>query len=131
MELTGKVVDVLEEEKGTSRNGEWRKQGFVIETQEQYPKKVCAVAWGDKIDTFNIQKGEEITAKINIESREYNGKWYTDVKIWAVERGGAQAAPQNNNSGGSAAFQSEGPQGQGMSAPQETPPPSEDDELPF
>ncbi len=129
MELTGKVVDILEEEKGTGRNGEWRKQSFIIETQDQYPKKVCAVAWGDKIDSFNIQKGEELTAKINIESREYNGKWYTDVKIWAVERGGASSGPQNNADGGS--YQSEAPQGAGMGAPQETPPPSADDELPF
>ena len=129
MELTGKVVDILEEEKGTGRNGEWRKQSFIIETQDQYPKKVCAVAWGDKIDSFNIQKGEELTAKINIESREYNGKWYTDVKIWAVERGGTSSAPQSNSGG--AAYQSDAPQGGGMSAPQETPPPSADDELPF
>ncbi len=129
MELTGKVVEVLEEEKGTSRNGEWRKQGFVIETQDQYPKKVCAVAWGDKIDVFNIQKGEELTAKINIESREYNGKWYTDVKIWAVERGGAKAAPQSNSGGESSDYNDQ--KGQGMSSPQETPPLSADDELPF
>ncbi len=129
MELTGKVVDILEEEKGTGRNGEWRKQSFIIETQDQYPKKVCAVAWGDKIDSFNIQKGEELTAKINIESREYNGKWYTDVKIWAVERGGSNSSPQNNSN--AASYESEDQQGARMSAPQETPPPGADDELPF
>ncbi|GAA5026818.1 hypothetical protein GCM10011506_12810 [Marivirga lumbricoides] len=131
MELTGKVIDVLEEEKGNGRNGEWRKQSFVIETQEQYPKKVCAVAWGDKIDSFNIKKGEELTAKINIESREYNGKWYTDVKIWAVERGGSQGSTSSAGAPSSGAYQSQAPMGQGMSGPQDAPPPSEDDELPF
>lgn len=127
MELTAKVIDILPEQKGNGRNGEWRKQSFILETQEQYPKKVCADIWGDKIDTFNIQKGEEITAKINVESREYNGKWYTDVKIWAVDR--------NTSAGGAGQSVSPGnthqpPMGQ-SAGPQEVPPPSADDELPF
>jgi len=126
MELAAKVIDILPEQKGSGRNGEWRKQSFILETQEQYPKKVCADVWGDKIDTFNIQKGEEITAKINVESREYNGKWYTDVKIWSVDR---NAAPQGNapvNPGNAS------PQDMASSSgPQEVPPPSADDELPF
>ncbi len=75
MELKGKIIDILPEEKGQGKNGEWRKQSYIFETQEQYPKKVCAEVWGDKIDGFNIKNGEELTAKINIDSREYNGKW--------------------------------------------------------
>jgi hypothetical protein len=126
MEITGKVVDVLPEEKGQGKNGEWRKQSYIFETQEQYPKKVCAEVWGDKIDGFNIQQGEDITAKINIDSREYNGKWYTNVKIWAVDRA-ASGAPQSSQ-GNTPPPPS---QASGMNAPQETPPPSEDDELPF
>jgi hypothetical protein len=125
MELAAKVIDILPEQKGSGRNGEWRKQSFILETQEQYPKKVCADIWGDKIDTFNIQKGEEITAKINIESREYNGKWYTDVKIWSVDRNSAPAS--SPVSSGEANNESVGQ----SSGPQEVPPPSADDELPF
>ena len=44
------------------------------------------MAWGDKIDQFNIQKGETVTASIDLESREYNGRWYTDVKAWKISR---------------------------------------------
>ncbi|MFT4741048.1 MAG: hypothetical protein ACI9L9_001838 [Marivirga sp.] len=126
MELTAKIIDILPEQTGSSRNGEWRKQSFILETQEQYPKKVCADVWGDKIDTFSLQKGEDVTAKINVESREYNGKWYTDVKIWSVERGG-NATPSSSPSSTS----SQEGMGGGGSAPQEVPPPSADDELPF
>lgn len=128
MEFKGKVIDVLPEEKGQGKNGEWRKQSYIFETQEQYPKKVCAEVWGDKIDGFGIQKGEDLTAKINIDSREFNGKWYTNVRIWSVDRasdgnvGGIPNAQANNP--GPAASES-------ISSPQQTPPPSEDDELPF
>ncbi len=128
MELKGKVVDILPEEKGQGRNGEWRKQSYIFETQEQYPKKVCAEVWGDKIDGFNIKKGEELTAKINIDSREFNGKWYTNVKIWSIDRA------SDGNVGGVPNAQNDNypPQATGgASGPQETPPPSEDDELPF
>lgn len=126
MELKGKVVEILPEEKGQGKNGEWRKQSYIIETQEQYPKKVCAEVWGEKIDGFNIQQGEEVNAKINIESREYNGKWFTNVKIWSVDR--AYSAP--GSSGDGSATDSMPFQG-GSSAPQDVPPPSADDELPF
>lgn len=131
MELAAKVIDILPEQKGNGRNGEWRKQSFILETQEQYPKKVCADVWGDKIDTFNIQKGEELTAKINVESREYNGKWYTDVKIWSVDRSGGGSAPASNavSPGTSAPGMNDGMVQ--SSGPQEVPPPSADDELPF
>jgi hypothetical protein len=128
MEFKGKVVEILPEEKGQGKNGEWRKQSYIFETQEQYPKKVCAEVWGDKIDGFNIKQGEELTAKINIDSREYNGKWYTNVKIWAVDRA------SDGNVGGVPNSQNDNypPQSLGSaSGPQETPPPSEDDELPF
>lgn len=60
--------------------------------------------WGDKIDQFNIQEGSEITASIEVESREYNGRWYTDVKVWRVSNqgtngnaGGATSGTQKNN----------------------------------
>ena len=86
MELPGKIIQILPEESGQSSRGEWRKQQYVLETEGQYPKKVCFMAWGDKIDEFSIKEGEELTISINIESREYNGKWYTDVKAWKVNR---------------------------------------------
>ncbi len=94
LKITGKVTDLLEEQSGEGRNGTWRKQEFILETEGDYPKQICIVQWGDNIDKFGIQQGERITAHIDIASREYNGRWYTDVKAWRVERdqaGGADA----------------------------------------
>ncbi|MDT8368187.1 MAG: DUF3127 domain-containing protein [Longimicrobiales bacterium] len=95
LKLTGKVVQILEEQSGQGKNGPWRKQDFILETEGQYPKQVCITQWGDNIDTFGVQEGEALTASIDIASREYNGRWYTDVKAWRVERpqAGGEAPP--------------------------------------
>ena len=92
MELKGKIVQILPVQSGQGKNGTWRKQEFVIEIPGQYPKKVCFYAWGDTIDAFALKEGEEVTASIDIESREYNGKWYTNIKAWKVTREQAQTA---------------------------------------
>ena len=90
MEITGKIIQILPEQSGESARGSWRKQEYVLETDGQYPKKICFMAWGDKIDEFAIRETETVTAVINLESREYNGRWYTDVKAWKVSRDGAE-----------------------------------------
>ena len=89
MEISGKIIELLDIKSGQSANGEWRKQEYVIETEAQYQKKVCFMAWGDKIDQFDIKMGEQLTVSIDLESREYNGRWYTDVKAWKVSRDGS------------------------------------------
>ena len=86
IQITGKVTQILDEQSGTSKNGPWRKQEFILETEDRYPKPVCIIQWGDDIDSFGIQQGERITAHVDIQSREYNGRWYTDVKAWKVSR---------------------------------------------
>ncbi len=98
LQITGRVLDILEEQSGEGRNGPWRKQEFILETGGQYPKQVCVVQWGDNIDKFGISEGETITAHIDIQSREYNGRWYTDVKAWRVDRGadGGDAPPSDS-----------------------------------
>ena len=94
LQITGRVIQVLEEQSGQGKNGTWRKQEFVLETPGDYPKQVCCVQWG-----------ETITAHIDIQSREYNGRWYTDVKAWRIERGagapqgGGQASGPAQNAG--------------------------------
>ncbi len=95
MEITGKIVEVLPEESGQSSKGGWRKQQYILETQGEYPKKVCFMAWGDKIDDFQIKQNDEVEVSIDIESREFNGRWYTDVKAWKVVKtaGGGESAP--------------------------------------
>jgi hypothetical protein len=95
LEISGKVFKVLPEVTGEGRNGTWKKQEFVIETEDQYPKKVCMSAWGDKADSIkSLQIGDSVKVGINIESREYNERWYTDVRAWKIDKlsaGGAQA----------------------------------------
>ena len=88
MEITGKIIELLTEKSGQSANGQWRKQEYVLQTEAEYPKKVCFMVWGDKIDQFNIKQEEYLTVSIDLESREFNGRWYTDVKVWKVSRDG-------------------------------------------
>jgi hypothetical protein len=93
MEISGKIIAVLPALGGTSRNGnDWKKQEYILETHEQYPKKICFQFFGtDKIEQAAIREGEELTVSIDIESREYNGRWFTNINAWKVERKGTQA----------------------------------------
>ena len=92
MELKGKIVQILPIQSGESAKGTWRKQEYIIEIPGQFPKKVCIYAWGDTIDNFDIKEGDEVIASIDIESREYNGKWYTNIKAWKVTKDQPQVA---------------------------------------
>ena len=89
MEITGEIIECLPVKSGQSTNGEWRKQEYVLQTDGQYPKKSCFRAWGEKSEQFAIKEGETVQVSIDLESREYNGRWYTDVKAWRVSRGGS------------------------------------------
>ena len=93
MEITGKIIAVLPERGGVSKTGnEWKMQEYVLETHEQFPKKLCFNVFGaDKISQFNIQAGDELTVSFDINAREYNGRWYNDIRAWRVERGAAPA----------------------------------------
>ena len=83
-------MNVLAPVTGQGKNGEWKKQEFVIETQDQFPKKVMFSLWGEKVDQINgLNPGDDIKVSFNPESREYNGRWYTDLRAWRIERGGA------------------------------------------
>ncbi len=84
MEIKGKIIRILPLQKGKSAKGEWKKQDFIIETQEQYPKKVCITVWNDKFD-LNSFEGKLVTVSFDIESREFKERWYTDVKAWKIE----------------------------------------------
>lgn len=78
---------------GEGKNGSWKKQEFIFETAGEYPKKVCIANWNDKVAADELTLGAELTVSINIESREFNDRWYTDVKMWRVEKQGAPDAP--------------------------------------
>ncbi|MGM9702849.1 MAG: DUF3127 domain-containing protein [Prevotella sp.] len=95
MEITGKIIAVLPAQGGVSqRTGNpWKSQDYVIETHDTYPKKCCFRVFGeDKINQFNIQMGEEMTVSFDIDCHEYQGRWFNDVRAWAVNRN-IQPAP--------------------------------------
>ncbi len=85
MELVGKLIQMLPLQTGTGRNGEWKKQDVIVETSGNYPKKVCISIWGDKINTQVLQTGNVLKISYELESREFNGRWYTDVRAWRID----------------------------------------------
>ena len=87
MEITGKLIQKLPVQSGQRNDGtSWSKAEFVFETIDQYPKKICANLWGDRARALDqFQEGSLITVSFDLESREYNGRWYTDVKAWKVD----------------------------------------------
>ncbi len=93
MKITGIVKEILDEVSGKSAKGDWRKREFILETEGKYPKQICMVQWGDHIDDQAVGLGEKVTVSIDLSSREHNGRWYTDVKAWKVEREAGQKPP--------------------------------------
>jgi len=100
MEIIGKIIEILPAQTGTSAKGEWKKQEFILETQAQFPKKVIMANWNDKIDLKDDNKNKLVKVFFDLESREYNGRWYTDVKPWKLEATGpgtGQGVEEKNN----------------------------------
>lgn len=84
LEINGTIEIVQPLQHGTSKSGEsWQKQDVIIETDGQYQKKIC-VNFFNKNVSNDLQPGAKIRVSINLESREYNGKWYTNVNAWKV-----------------------------------------------
>ena len=92
MQLTAKLIQVLPLQSGTGKNGQWKKQDIIVETEGQYPKKVCVSIWGDKIDERQLQVNNTLKLEFEVESREFNGKWYTDVKAWKIDVAGSTSS---------------------------------------
>ncbi|HVY74320.1 MAG TPA: DUF3127 domain-containing protein [Puia sp.] len=101
MQLSAKLVQLLPLQTGTGKNGQWKKQDIIVETEAQYPKKICISIWGDKIDASQLQPGNMLKIDFDVESREFNGRWYTDVKAWRIEAVGAAASGGSSQNGGS------------------------------
>jgi len=116
--VEGKVFKILAPVTGEGANGAWKKQDFVIETGDQYPKKVCFNCWGDKTSMIDsLKDGELVKVSFDPQSREYNERWFTDLRAWKIEK--------LSGSGSSAAAQP-APEFDG-----ELPPPPSKDDLPF
>lgn len=110
-DITGKIIAVLPTRSGTSARGtQWSSQTAVVETHEQYPRRVAFDVLGDKITEFNLQVGEKVTVFFDINAREFNGKWFNSVNAWQVVR---QAPAQggynvgNPQAGAQAAYQAQ------------------------
>ena len=87
MEFTGLLIKIMPIETGTAKNTgkEWQSQDIIIETVETYPKKIAINFYGDKIkEVEKLNINDDVTVTANVESREFNGKWYTKVKAWKV-----------------------------------------------
>ena len=96
--IEGRLIQVLTPQEGQSTRGAWKKQDFVKETSEKYPKKECISCWNEKTDELSkFQLNDNLKVSVNIESREYNSKWYTDVKAWRIDQLN-DSAPVSNNS---------------------------------
>lgn len=126
LEIEGKLVKILPEQSGEGKNGRWKKQQFVIETDDKFPKQICMMLWNDKADLLqNFSEGDQLKASINIESREFRDKYYTDVTAWRLEKPGGSSAP-----GSDVPMPGEGEMPQAPPMP-DAPPPPGDDDLPF
>lgn len=120
MEIKGKIIADLPEVGGVSKAGNnWKKKEWVLETFSQYPKKVKFTVFGeDRMARNQFEVGKDYSINVDIESREFNGRWYTDVTVFqsrplsaeevAAENGGAPMGGGWN--GGSQQPQSAGPQ---------------------
>ena len=98
MSLTvkGRIQQILKPESGVSRAGkEWQKQEFVIETEEQFPRKVCFTLFGDKTSLIDgLSNGQEVEVSFNVESREYNGRWFHNINAWKIEIASTENIPE-------------------------------------
>ncbi len=94
MEFKGLVYKVLPVVKGQGARGEWTKQEVVFEMPDEFNRKLCVGFWGDKAqDAALLKPGEMVEVSINLESREYNGRWYTEARAWKLTRAAAEPAP--------------------------------------
>lgn len=97
MQVKGTLLQKLKPESGVSKAGkEWKKQDFVIETNEQFPKKVCFTLFGDKTSMIDgFAEGTELEVFFSVESRDFNGKWYHNINAWKIENAATASQPKN------------------------------------
>lgn len=84
MELKGTIKKVLPLQTGDGKNGVWKKQEYIIEYGDEYPKLICFGIWGDNVEKHKLKVGDSVTISFDIESKEFNGKYYTNITAWKV-----------------------------------------------
>jgi hypothetical protein len=89
MEVVGKIIQVLPLQEGVGRNGNpWKLQAYVLETLDQYPRKVHFEVFGEeRIKQNPCELDQLVTVSFDIESREFNGRWYTSIRAWRIQQG--------------------------------------------
>ena len=86
MDLQGRIIAVLSPREGTSDRGPWKSQEYVIETHEQYPKKMVFNVFGaDRREQFSIKLNEEVKVSFDIDAHEYNGRWFNSIRAWDIQ----------------------------------------------
>ena len=93
MEIKGKIIKKLPLLSGEGRNGNWQRQEYILEYGDRYPKQMCFSLRGDKIEQYPLEIDQEVVVSFDVESREYNGRYYTHVNAWKIDRADATAAP--------------------------------------
>lgn len=94
MEFEGVVYKKLPVSKGVSARGEWQRQDVVFEVPSEFSRKICVTFFNKPTEADSLVEGQTYTVSVNVESREYNGKWYTDVRAWRVQPKQQEVAPQ-------------------------------------
>lgn len=105
MEITGRLILILPTQSGESQRGPWVRGGFVIETTDTYPRKVCFNMFGeDRIAMLNsLAMNSMVTVTFSPESHEFNDRWYTDLRCISVYPAAVQGAPAAPMAGAPAA----------------------------
>ncbi len=86
METTAKLTQITNATEGTSQKGPWRKATVVFETQEQYPKTIAVDFFNTRLEqATKIPLGTVCKVGFDISSREFNGKWYTNLNGFSIE----------------------------------------------
>ena len=137
-EISGQIIAVLPTRSGTSAKGTaWSSQTAVIETREQYPKKVAFDVFGaDRITQFNLQVGEYVTVSYDIDAHEYQGRWFNQIRAFNVAKSGRQTiqqpTPQPTDNVANTQAPQQAPQQQNMfNTGVQNATPNTDDQLPF
>ena len=85
MEFEGVVFKILPPTSGTSARGEWKRQEVVFELPQEFSRKICVTFFNKESEVSSLREGQTCNVSVNVESREYNGRWYTDVKVWRIQ----------------------------------------------
>ncbi len=94
MEVIGKIIQKLAAQSGVSKSGNsWSKQEYVLETQDAYPKKIFFSFFGERANQFPLEVGQVVRLNFDVDSHEYNGRWFTNINAWKAEQVDPNAAP--------------------------------------